>query len=243
MSTQEVLILALTKMKSGICTAGFTTEPAPVTGLRWVRPTREFGVVLPEDMVDATGRLIQCGDVAALHLLAPRPAPPHVEDWVTDFVHQRPRWLRRLEGDKRAEFFACHLDQAPEEVLVEAGRSLCLVWPEQAWATFSWDRYSGKYETRLGFTLPGETQCGRAMQSRGLTVTDLKWRALGRRWLAEEPTTTLTLEHDALLERLNADALYLTLGLSRQWQGEYWPLVHAIHVVPDYEAAIDLQNL
>ena len=243
MPVQDVLILALTKMKSGICTAGFTAEPAPVTGLRWVRPTRDFGVVLPEDMVDATDRLIQCGDVASLNLLAPRPEPPHVEDWVTDFIRQRPRWLRRLEGDKRAEFFTHHLDAAPEEVLVEHTRSLCLVQPEEVCASFVWDRDSGKYETRLRFTLPGETQCARAMQPRGLSVTDLKWRALGRRWLAEGTQTALTLEHAALLERLGAEALYLTLGLSRQWQGEHWPLVHAIHVVPDYAAEIDLRNL
>ena len=45
----------------------------------------------------------------------------------------------------------------------------------------------------------------------------------------------LNLDHDALFERLSADALYLAVGLSRNWQGEYWPLVVGVHVVPDYE--------
>ncbi|MCJ7549645.1 MAG: hypothetical protein MUQ30_08180, partial [Anaerolineae bacterium] len=44
---------------------------------------------------------------------------------------------------------------------------------------------------------------------------------------------------EALMERLQAQAIYLTIGLSRKWQGEYWPLVHAVHVVPDYSADID----
>jgi len=243
MPFQEVLILAMTKMKSGICTAGFTTERAPVTGLRWVRPTREFDTVLPEDMMDADGRLIHCGDVVSLKLIAPRPDPPHIEDWVTDFVRHRPQRLRRLEGAKRAAFFQNYLDQAPAEVFIDHTRSLCLVQPEQVWASFFLDKYSGKYQARLRFTLPGKHQCPRALQSRGLPVTDLKWRALGRQWLATHPASVLCLEHDALLERLSATALYLTLGISRQWQGEYWPLVHAVHIVPDYEAHIDLENL
>ena len=162
---------------------------------------------------------------------------------MTDFVHHRPQRLRRLEGAKRAAFFQNYLDQAPAEVFIDHTRSLCLVQPEQVWASFFLDKYSGKYQARLRFTLFDEPQCPRALQSRGLPVTDLKWRALGRQWLATHPASVLCLEHDALLKRLSATALYLTLGISRQWQGEYWPLVHAVHIVPDYEAHIDLENL
>ena len=77
MPNTEVLILAMTKMLSGICTAGVTREPVPVTGLRWVRPVREFDTLLPGDMTDADGHLIACCDVVELNLLAPRPEPPH----------------------------------------------------------------------------------------------------------------------------------------------------------------------
>jgi hypothetical protein len=50
----------------------------------------------------------------------------------------------------------------------------------------------------------------------------------------------LVLGHEALLERLGTEALYLALGLSRNWQGEYWPLVVGVHVVPDYKAEMEL---
>jgi hypothetical protein len=176
---------------------------------------------------------VQCGDVVALNLLRARPDPPHVEDWVTDFVRRRPRLLRRLEGEKRARFFNQYLDRAPEDVLVHHTRSLCLVLPEQMWARFSLDAYSGKYEARMGFVLAGGVSHPRATSQRGVSVTDLKWRALGRAWLDEEGGS-LTLDHDALCRRLNADAVYLTVGLSRNWQGQYWPLVVGVHVVPDY---------
>ena len=242
MPPQEVLILAMTKMLSGICTAGFTYQPDPVTGLRWVRPVREFDTLLPGDMTDADGRLAQCSDVVELNLLAPRPDPPHVEDWLTDFVHHRPRLLRRLEGERRTRFFTRYLDCAPEDVLVHHTRSLCLVKPEQVWARFSLDAYSGKYEARMGFVLAGDVNHPRATSQRGAAVTDLKWHALGRAWLGEKGGF-LTLDHDTLLVRLNAEALYLAVGLSRNWQGEYWPLVVGVHVVPDYEVGVDDDNL
>jgi len=237
MAVQEVLVLAMTKMKSGICTAGFTHETDAITGLRWVRPVRESDTVLPGDMTDANGRLVQCGDVIELDLLAPRPDPPHVEDWLTDFVRHRPRVLRRLEGERRARLFARCLDRAPDDVLLHHTRSLCLVRPDQVWARFSLDRYSGKYETRMGFTLTSGGDFWTTGR-RGASVTDLKWRALGRRWLGEK-SRALTLDHDALLERLDAEAVYLAVGLSRLWQGKYWPLVVGVHVVPDYEVEMD----
>jgi hypothetical protein len=73
-------------------------------------------------------------------------------------------------------------------------------------------------------------------------VTDLKWRALGRRWLGGRGGF-LDIEDLGLRERLQAEAIYLALGLSRSWQGEYWLLAVGVHVVPDYQAEIDLSAL
>ena len=233
MPPEEVLILAMTRMLSGICTAGLTRHPDPLTGLRWVRPVRGFGTVQSGDMTDDDGRLFHCSEVIDLNLIEPRPDPPHVEDWVTDFVHHRPRLVRRLEGEKRARFFSKYLDRAPEDVLAQHTRSLCLVEPEQVWARFSLDRYSGKYEARMGFVLDGEANHPRAVSARGVPVTDLKWLGLGRSWL-EPDRSYLALTQETLFERLDAEAIYLVVGLSRNWQGECWPLVVGVHVVPDY---------
>jgi hypothetical protein len=233
MAIQDFLVLALTQMRSGICVAGFTHEPDPVTGLRWVRPVRDFDTVLPGDMTDADDQPFRCCDVIALHLVAPRPDPPHVEDWRADFVRPRPRLLRRLEGDRREQFFAAHLDRAPEDVLVHQTRSLCLVQPERVWAEFTLDPGSGKYEARMGFALPGVPDHPRAASPRGAMVTDLRWRDLGRAWL-KEGENRLAMGHTALLDQLHCQSLYLVVGLSRSWQGEYWPLVVGVHTTPDY---------
>jgi hypothetical protein len=73
-------------------------------------------------------------------------------------------------------------------------------------------------------------------------VTDLKWRALGRTWLSQAPGD-LVLTGPELASRLQATDIYLALGLSRGYQNEYWLLVIGVHVVPDYEAVINYNNL
>jgi len=236
MPVKPVLLLAMTRMRSGICVAGFTTDPDPLTGLRWVRPVRDFDTVQSGDMCDEHGCLFNCCDVVELHLIERRPEPPHVEDWLTDFVHHRPRLLRRLEGEKRAQFFAKYIDPAPQDVVTRCSRSLCLVKPSRAWAHFELDAYSGKYNPRMGFELAQSTdppQPAWHTAPQGVTVTDLKWRALGRKWLSDRGGT-LDLKPQDLLERLGARELYLTVGLSRAWRGKCWPLVVGVHGVPDY---------
>jgi len=243
MPAAEVLILAMTKMLSGVCTAGMTVERHPRSVLKWVRPVREFDTLLPGDVTCAGGRLFCCCDVVEMNLLAPRPEPPHVEDWVTDFVQRPPRLRRRLEGARRARFLADHLDRAPEQVIVDHTRSLCLIQPERIRASFSLDRYSCKYEARMSVVLPGGIDHPQAASARGIPVTDLKWRALGRAWLREEGQSRLALDHEALLERLSGEAIYLSLGLSRSWRNMVWLLVVGVHVVPDYPGGFDPQDL
>jgi len=239
MATQEVLILAMTHMRSGICTAGFTTEPDPVTHLRWVRPVKEHDTLRFPDLTDAAGRVVQSGDVVELELRKPRPAPPHTEDWIADFIYHRPRLLRRLEGEHRARFLATHLDRAPQDIITHQSRSLCLIEPDDVWASFSLDPASGEYEARLGFRL-GNHRHDRANSPRGVPVTDLKWRALGRRWLAG--AAELRLNRTELAHHLPAERVYLALGLSRGYQEQCWMLVIGVHTVPDYDAEIDYQH-
>jgi hypothetical protein len=217
-----------------------THEPDETTGLRWVRPVKDFGSLLLGDLTDAQGRVIQLCDVVSLHLQKPRLDPPHTEDRLTDFVHHRPRLLRRLEGDRRANFFPKYLDTAPYEVLTEQKRSLCLIQPDEVWGRFTLDPYSGKYEARLAFSLGDQAFLG-SVNKGGLPVTDLKWRALGRAWLSD--SSRFDFDSHSLCEKLKTDEIFLTVGLSRTYQGRVWPLVLAVHAVPDYAVDIDYTNL
>jgi len=55
MPDTEVLILAMTRMLSGVCTAGMTRQPDETTGLRWVRPVKDFGTLLLGDLTARYG--------------------------------------------------------------------------------------------------------------------------------------------------------------------------------------------
>jgi hypothetical protein len=241
MPVKEVLVLAVTKMLGGVCTAGMTAEPDPVTGLRWVRPVREHDHVLLGDLTTPDGTVLRPFDVVELDLLSPRPTAPHVEDWVTDFVHHRPRVVRRLEGERRIDFLRKHLDTDPHQVLEGQQRSLCLIKPDWIEGRFRLDAYTGQFEARLAFGLGCESYRGSVAKG-GISVSDLRWRALGRAWLAEGRGWT---EFDAgdLEARLGIGELYLAVGLTRSYQGRCWPLIIGVHTQPDYPADVDYGNM
>jgi hypothetical protein len=241
MPISEVLILAVTKMLGGVCIAGMTADRDPVTGLRWVRPVRDYAHVLLGDITTADGQVLSPFDVVALNLLQPRPSPPHTEDWITDFVRIRPCIIRRPEGLRRAHFLRKHLDTAPQEVLEGQQRSLCLLKPEWLKGRFRLDEYSGQFEARLAFGANGRTYRGSYAQG-GVPVTDLKWRALGRAWLPKQGGWAEFVMDD-LEARLGVQEVYLAVGLSRPYQGACWPMVIGVHTVPDYEAMVDYDNL
>lgn len=100
---------------------------------------------------------------------------------MTDFIYQRPRLTRRLEGERRGRWLATHLDRFPKEVIAQSGRSLCLVKPTRIWASFSLDAFSGKYQARMGLSLSGVEHV-EAGAPRGVPVTDVNgvhWGAPG----------------------------------------------------------------
>ncbi len=234
-------MLAVTRMRGGVCVAGMTTEPDPITGLRWVRPVRDFGHVLLGDITTVQGAVLSPFDVVAFCLLRPQPDPPHTEDWVVDFVRNRPRVVRRLEGERRTQFLRQYLDTAPRQILDSQQRSLCLIKPDSIKGCFRLDAYSGKYQARMAFKVGGRTY--RVSHAKGgLPVTDLKWRALGRAWLPEEGGWT---DFDArdLEARYGIQEVYLAVGLTRSFEGKCWPIVIGVHTVPDYEAEVDYDNM
>jgi hypothetical protein len=241
MPIQEVLLLAVTRMLGGLCLAGMTTEPDPVTGLRWVRPVPEYGHVLLGDITTAAGQVLRPFDVVEFCLIHPKPNLPHAEDWTVDFVHHRPRIVRRLEGERRSRFLDRYLDQDPSQVLRLKERSLCLVKPAWVKGCFRLDPYSGKFGAHLGFGLDGRRYTGSHAKG-GLPVTDLKWRALGKAWLPADGGW-VDFDQGDLEARFGITNLYLALGLTRSFRREFWPIVIGVHTEPDFEAEVDYDNL
>ena len=38
-------------------------------------------------------------------------------------------------------------------------------------------------------------------------------------------------------------SVYLAVGLSRSYQGQYWPIVAGVHLLPDYDVTVDARQL
>ena len=237
MPVKEVLLLAVTMTPGGVCLAGMTAEPDPVTGLRWVRPVRERGPVLLRDITTPGGHVLAPFDVVAFHLQQPRPQPPLAEDCIADWQRQRPTIVRRLDGERRRRFLQQYVDGEPRQVLERQERSLCLVKPDWVKGCFRLDPQRGSYEARLSFGLD-KRHYVRPYAKGGLPVTDLKWRALGRSWLAEEGGW-LDFDSGDLEVRLGMQEVYLAVGLARSAEGAFWPTILGVHTLPDYDAAID----
>jgi len=247
-------ILAVTHMRTGVCLAGVRPDAPAI----WVRPVREHETVLLGDITyprppgavvpPHERRVMQPFDLAELALLRPRPDPPHIEDWTCDFARDRPRLRAVLPAAERAALLDAASASAAD-IWVYYTRSLGTLAVPDLTATFTHDRYTGKYEARLSF--PGQLPSVPST----IACTDLKWRALGRRLLAQQPASgdasgtgnslqTLTLSGDALRAALGgAQRIWLALGSSRTHDGRHWPLIVGVHTLPDYEATIDYHQL
>ncbi|MDO8682116.1 MAG: hypothetical protein Q7N50_01350 [Armatimonadota bacterium] len=226
--TDEIVVLAVTKMLSGMCIGGISLS----TG-EWVRPIKEFGTILPGDLAYVDGAPIRPFDVVEFSLAKHRPKAPHIEDWVCDFIRERPVLARRLEEREREAFLQKHAEPGGYEEITNQKRSLCLLDSQEAQALFSLDAYSGKYQARLYFPALG--------RQRAVPVTDIKWRALGRRLIGDGGRVKLSAEQ--LREITGARSIYPAIGLSRQYEGKFWPLIVGVHCLPDYEAEVDYRNL
>jgi len=149
--------------------------------------------------------------------------------------------VRRLEGERRAGFLRNHLDTAPQDVLERQQRSLCLIKPDWIQGRFHLDAYSREFEARLALGLGEESYLGYQAKG-GLSVSDLRWRALGRAWLAEGQDS-IDFDAGALERSFGIQEITLAVGLSRAYEGHCWPLIIGVHTQPDYTAVVDYQNL
>ena len=106
----QIILLAATRMLSGVCIGGIADDG------KWVRPVKERGGLLLGDIMYADRRVMQAFDVVHFPVLRPRPQPPHVEDCLSDFIRTRPRLVRHLDPGER-----CRAPRDREELLVIHG--------------------------------------------------------------------------------------------------------------------------
>ncbi len=227
---ESMVVLAVTKMHTGMCIAGLNQRG------EWLRPVRDFGHLSLRDVSYPNGSLMRCFDIAQLPILKRRASGPHVEDAIADFNHYQPRLAGTISPAERGAWLRSHAEHAAtaaKQIYQQNERSLALVKVQELSATMKIDSYSGKLEMKVWAEELG--------QMRPIPCTDVHWRALGRKLLPEGGLKNM--EWPELSALLGCTEVYLTLGLARQFEGEYWPLVVGVHTVPGYDVDIDTRNL
>ena len=139
MPTQDLLILAVTKMLGGVCIAGMTSEPDPVTGLRWVRPIREYGHVLLGDITTPDQEVLRPFDVVRFNLIRPHPHRPTLKTGSPTLCTSAPALSAALRASAGQASWTSTWTLAPLQVLKDRQRSLCLIKPSWVKGCFHLD--------------------------------------------------------------------------------------------------------
>ncbi|MFH1773493.1 MAG: hypothetical protein ABH874_00835 [Methanobacteriota archaeon] len=208
-------------MENKICCGGIDTE-----NRRWVRPIR-----LPTNNLlisDVHQRSIEIFKLYnKVRFLAGRriSTPPHTEDFEVDWSYT-PSLIEYIGGENRARMLRewCENPQhSIKEYLVSRKRSLMLVRPDEI-RSITINTFEQKMHARIQFPINERFY--------NLPCTDLKWRAYCR-----------MRSRDEILREIQNSETYFTIGLSRLFKDDYWPMLVGVHTIPDYTASIDYNNL
>lgn len=231
---KEITILAVTKLGDELCVAGVDEDG------NWVRPTclssggwRQFYKV---DIYDKNNKpVVSLSNIVAIHLIRPisQIGTPHIEDWEYG-RRSMPVLIKSLNDSERLQLFQKISQQTLDSLIKKHERSLCLIEPSSIIsANFANISYTGKYQPILDFKFKSETH--------QYKVTDIYWRSLGR-YLSNKGHKRI-LDGKKLQDILQYSRLFLTIGLTRLYKDEYWPMVVGVHPVPNFHIKIDYENI
>jgi hypothetical protein len=238
--TKELTILALTKMHGGVCTAGIDGDG------QWVRPVRPHAenkprydavtdyCLLPLDFFHGGhSHLVNLG-VTRFWFASHTPQPPHTEDWTMELA-RKPQLIRKLTAEEQERFLAASVEDGLPMLDRDGRRSLALIKPDRFSFSFARNRSGDDVSVRASFKV-GDVGID------NVGCTDLRMRALGRK-LLEKSGGEISLLSDEDFRRHDKGATYLTVGLSRPFQGKHWLILVGAHTIPELEVEIDFAKL
>jgi hypothetical protein len=238
--TKDLVILAVTKMHGGVCTAGIDAEGT------WVRPVRRTTksvsesdtitdyCLRPMDFFHGGRSHLVDGGVSRFWLSSHVPARPHLEDWTLD-LQQKPQLLRKLSEPEQAELFARHGETDLAALVADEDRSLGLFLPDSFSFIFAMNQLGTDITVRTAFTLGGR-------HFSDIGCTDLRMRALGQSLLKRSSNAPRLLSQTDF-ELRGKHLTYLAIGLSRRYRGKHWLIVIGVHTIPELDICIDYGRL
>ncbi|MDI6791266.1 MAG: hypothetical protein QME81_00120 [bacterium] len=232
---KDIVILAMTRMFTGICIAGIEPE----TG-QWIRPVRpevsdrlEHSLQLTDLVVKGIPQ-VKYLDISRFFLGEARPDPPHIEDRLLD-RRFKPKLIKEFTAEERLDFLSTYQDRSSIDRLLNKESSLGLIKPDDFTIRFGPNKAGADISVRIDFSL------GQAFYQ-DKPCPDLKIRALGRKLLQHFKCSHYQLDREDFLKK-GYDHIFFALGLTRLYQGEHWLMVIGLHSAPEYKAEIDFTNL
>lgn len=238
MRAAELLVMSVTRLGAGVCVACLRDTRT------WVRPTREgpggWRQLEVGDLCGATGRVvIEVGNVVRWPLGRHMPRAVHTEDYE---VAGRPEFVHTLANDELAAACAAVCERDLPGFLRGDDRSLTALRPETVTSLRFRHERPDEYSLRLTLEHQGLHE--------DLSVTDLRWRALGRVLLDRFQSLRLAWSHADLQRHARRCIQCLVLGRGQGWEGrehplagEYWPFVTTVITDPPTIEPIDYARL
>jgi hypothetical protein len=236
----RLLVMSVTRLSDGVCVACVDEHNA------WVRPTRDktpgWRQLDARDLRDARGQVVvKVGHSVDWPVGPPAPQGVHVEDVLVTCSPPRPAATLTHEELLRRCGDLCELDLA--DFLRSGCRSLGLF--KRQWI----DRIHFSAEGKGG--IAARIQFRHGMLQDNFSVTDLRWRALGRRVLARWGRTQLSWSEPDLLRYLKLRIRYLVVGRGQatdkipphRLAGPHWPFFVTVVTDVPLVTEIDYANL
>ncbi len=225
---KTILITSVTRMDEGyVCVSGLDEDG------RFVRPeipyhNERWGIKL-EYLYDIHGsEVIRPLTMVELEFIKHIPQSPyHTEDWLID-GHIPPKPVSTLTDKKSLSILSKYADCSLRKALADNSRSLVIIRPEEI-PRIRIKIWDDRIRCRFSFCdETGDYVGNLERSSRPIGVVDAYWLALCKYlWRKDK----INIEQ-RLTKVLEEKKLFLLIGITREWQGEYWRQVSGVLTIP-----------
>jgi hypothetical protein len=208
-------ILAITRMKeSRVCIAGIDDQG------RWLRPRPTNGLLERDDLVLTDGAALQALDVVELPVVRYVPDPPHVEDLEVDW--DGVRVVGHVADQQRQDALNRWIDRPFNMDRDRVDRSLWLAPSEGIMAR----RFENddRPSVKISFCCEPDGEWFNNLKVTSIEDEQLLLDEFARLGAKE-------LKKTALRRLFGCREFFLAIGLTREYQDKYWPMVIGVHPV------------
>lgn len=235
---EEITILAVTRLSTGVCISGVTKNGD------WIRPTKpnysdSWRQLEYDDCKDSKGNwIVKKGNIVIMDLQEHIPSGAHSEDWRVGSC--KPELVEKLDKDEYMNVCKELSEESLESIeKKDANRSLIMVLPEQIRSfSFTIERnWEGKrkYIPRCSFRLDGDCK-------NDMGISDAEWRGYGKQLIDENGGDIHSIQATEVFNNLDVENCWFTIGRNLMHSKPYL-LVVGIHLFPVQEFEMDFERV